>query len=54
MAKVKTFNLIIWADRTSEANTIRFHGISRVAVDRYIDHYLKDPNYVAWSTVENY
>jgi hypothetical protein len=52
MANVKTFNLVIWADKASEAHTIRFFGISRSAVDRYIDYYIKNPDYVAWSTVE--
>ena len=54
MAKVKTFILTIWADEESDAHTVTFRGISRIAVNRYIDFYLKDSNYVAWSTVENY
>jgi hypothetical protein len=54
MAKVKTFILTIWADEESDAHTITFRGISRIAACRYIDYYLKDPNYLTWSTVENY
>jgi hypothetical protein len=54
MANVKTFNLTIWADEESDAHTITFYGISRIAACRYIDYYLKDPNYLTWSTVENY
>ena len=49
MAKVKTFNLTIWADRNSEAHTKTFCGISRVAADRYIAYYIENPDYVAWS-----
>ena len=54
MANVKTFNLTIWANEESDAHTITFRGISRIAACRYIDYYLKDPNYLTWSTVENY
>jgi len=49
MTNVKTFNLTIWGN---DGTSITFRGISRVAVDRYIAHYTKDPNYVTWSTEE--
>ena len=49
MAKVKTFNLTIWADSKSEIHTKTFCGISRVAADRYIAYYIENPDYVAWS-----
>ena len=49
MANVKTFNLTIWADEKSDAYTMTFRGISRVAADRYIAYYIENPDYVAWS-----
>jgi hypothetical protein len=42
MANVKTFNLTIYF---VAGTFLTFRGISRVAVNRYIEHYMEDDYY---------
>ena len=43
MANVKTYNLTLWKN---DGTRTTFHNISRVAVERYLNHYQDNPDYI--------
>ena len=52
--KVKTFTLIVYRDGSyaEDCRVTEFHGLSRVAVERYLDYFYTQPEVYGHSLSE--